>query len=922
MSCKSAVLLLMICGACVSGGWGQLCAEESPPGDEAILRLASGDFITGRLGDSATPDVINWYSPDFTGPLAFPVGRVVTVHFPVGQERPQPTGDYCVELSGGDQLFGNLVSLTADNIVLDVKRFGRLKIQRSHIRRILSWGKGAEVVYQGPRGLQGWDHSDENAKWTDEGGQLVTDAQDAFLHGDVGIPAQAGIEFEISWKEKADFVIAFGVDNNPKNIQQAFRIEVWEQDLVLMRETDDEVDVTSLLKLKPNDGRLHLQAYLDQKNSRIFVYTADGRRLGDLEVARGNGAGKFTYPAVRLMNKRGDLRLERLRITEWNGEAPHNVQGETSRTHLADGTILNGGVESYDPEARQFIVLKDKKPVRIDENQVVSFSMPAEIPEEPRAINAIFPDNNRLSGSIVKIEDGKLSMKCPGIVGNVVFPVADLHSLASTQKNPPAPAGKEREGRLEIDGLRLRGHLVDGRGEGEASCLVFHPREASSGSPLRIGVAGRIVYRDPPPPEPQQPVQQRGRVIRRRGGFWGNVIEKLSTGESSASAQVPAGRAIHLRTGDVIPGTVKQIDERGVYFDSGMTDAKFVPNEKVKAVEFVKAQSTIRFSKDKRERLLTLPRMQKHNPPTHLIRSIKGDYLRGRVVGMDDEYLTVEVRLENKRIPRANVSRIIWLHGDNLEQDESKPEDEPAPTPTAAMRVQALRSDSNRLTFEPLEVAGATLSGTSDVLGKCQVEIRVIDQLIFGAAIEAAAAKLTYHQWTLQNAVEPKYLSATDIQGTGLESAMVGQAAPDFTLKLLEGGDFHLDDYKGKIVVLDFWATWCGPCMQSMPHIVGVAREFEDQQVQLIAVNLEEDPQRIRATLERLKLDPQVVLDQDGAVADKYSATSIPQTVIIDREGKIARLFVGGGPQIGEQLRTALQEVVSGKARKKEEPAP
>ena len=91
----------------------------------------------------------------------------------------------------------------------------------------------------------------------------------------------------------------------------------------------------------------------------------------------------------------------------------------------------------------------------------------------------------------------------------------------------------------------------------------------------------------------------------------------------------------------------------------------------------------------------------------------------------------------------------------------------------------------------------------------------------------------------------------------------------------------------------------------------GSGRELADKGVELLAVNMEEQPDQVKATLERHKLKFPVALDRDGVVAAKYAVTAIPQTVVIDRDGKVARLYVGGGKKTADALRKVLQELTA-----------
>ncbi|MDC0935132.1 TlpA disulfide reductase family protein [Pirellulales bacterium] len=274
---------------------------------------------------------------------------------------------------------------------------------------------------------------------------------------------------------------------------------------------------------------------------------------------------------------------------------------------------------------------------------------------------------------------------------------------------------------------------------------------------------------------------------------------------------------------------------------------------------------------------------------------------------MDSKSVVVETRLEKKTIDRRTLSRIIWLA-----DGPALSEDSPAAT-AEELQVQAVGSDGVRITFRPDRTAENVLHGASDVLGSCRTVLTEIDQLLIGQRIHEVAAQSAFQQWRLSDAPQPRFMTEEPGEaGPPSENELAGQPAPEFELDLLDGTRFRLKESRGKIVVLDFWATWCGPCMQAMPRIAEVVDEFADQDVQWIAVNLQESKARIESSLDRLDLDVTVALDEDGIVAHRYQVTGIPQTVVIDREGNVAKLFIGGGPRFEKQLREAIEALVAG----------
>ena len=151
--------------------------------------------------------------------------------------------------------------------------------------------------------------------------------------------------------------------------------------------------------------------------------------------------------------------------------------------------------------------------------------------------------------------------------------------------------------------------------------------------------------------------------------------------------------------------------------------------------------------------------------------------------------------------------------------------------------------------------------------------------------------------------------------GGGQEQhSLVGEQAPSFSAKDLNGQTVELDQFAGQdVVILDFWATWCGPCVDALPIIARVAEKFQDKHVVFYAVNQGESSETIREFLTGESLDVQVLLDQEGAIGNLFQVSGIPQTVIIDTKGRVQVVHVGFGGNLEQQFTKELEDILAGK---------
>ncbi len=251
------------------------------------------------------------------------------------------------------------------------------------------------------------------------------------------------------------------------------------------------------------------------------------------------------------------------------------------------------------------------------------------------------------------------------------------------------------------------------------------------------------------------------------------------------------------------------------------------------------------------------------------------------------------------------------------------------PAPTSGTEADQFRASvldqvvQNALIMQMAKKVGVTASA-QDVAGTISMfesQLNISDAQVNSDLAKAGLSRQTLETVLREDTLVNKYLTTVVLNGvdtadqqTALSNfyndaiskasiekridtggAKVGKPAPDFTLKTLDGQSVSLSDFKGKPVLINFFATWCGPCRAEMPDLQAAWQQYKDQGLTVLAVNLtnQDTVSDVKAYVEQLSLTFPTVLDDTGGVASLYKVGPIPTSYFVDKNGLLSTVQVG-----------------------------
>lgn len=146
--------------------------------------------------------------------------------------------------------------------------------------------------------------------------------------------------------------------------------------------------------------------------------------------------------------------------------------------------------------------------------------------------------------------------------------------------------------------------------------------------------------------------------------------------------------------------------------------------------------------------------------------------------------------------------------------------------------------------------------------------------------------------------------------GCGGGQAPQGGAAPDFTLKDLSGKTVRLSDFKGKVVLLDFWATYCLPCLDAIPEFQKLYTKYQKEGFEVVGISIDAFTDNVPEFVKKLGVEYTIVLDSDTTARKAYKVRGLPETFLVGRDGKLREHWIGYDAELEKQIKNAVESAL------------
>ena len=842
-----------------------------------ILRFNENEWIAGTLVEVPSGETLLWKSSDFCEPLSI---RIASVWQLLNTAEPAPaltisastitTAMVQVDLIDGGAIVGELLRRSDSGLSIRSDSLGSIEIpndrwlqyiplQGSESVRPIAPTRSLASMFESSQVPSGWERTSDSFSST---------IPAATLRGDFSLTDRFRVDLRLAWIGKPSFDIAIGINPDEPSASTAVHLEVWDGMLVLARQQGGKADTSSIKNLLAGEPMVELTIFHDSRNGVTTANDLQGNELARISLP---STLSSRNTGIQVVNHGDGLRIESLRTSRW-------LEGELA------------------------------KPVV---NTLVEASEASEIVDSQRVLLVTTTDGSRLSGRFSKGIKGSPVFEAFAIPAPLTIALSSIHRITGIYQKPAMKSSGTLPFILSTKRSQWHVNMETFQRKNEIELFAIQSPYLSQGASLAAGTSGEMFI----PSQALEEVMLKPAVALKGPG---SVLNKFTKPLQASDYRIAS--LITLRNGEALQGQVSKIDEIGVHFSSKLTDSTLLKPEDVKSIHLHPRSYSTLIDAEKMERLTTIPRNQVDDAPKNLLVTTSGDYLRGSLIALTDTKVEYIIKDEVLNFPLHQVSSIVWLFERSWEHETATVVasriDSGLPSNEVAIHYYSDAKNIDGFTSIVIDSADANfVLGRSDLIGLVDLPVRSIARLSFGSDVYRSQFNRP-NPWRLMAAKAPTVLEPNDgdpstDQPRVDNSSLIGKQAPAFQLKKLDGNPLRLDSLRGKVLVLDFWASWCGPCIESLPEVQQLAKSFGNDRCAWLGINVQESREQAANIADRLGIDETILLDSDGDVAVLYEATAFPMIVIINQQGIVHRVFIGMENARIEQVRKAIDECLN-----------